>query len=194
MTDAERMEAYGDAYFQDLSPEQLEAVEGSVAGGVVAYLHRLVAGHEFRFHWDAYHDRVGVSVCPCGDPMCHLPHVRLHLNRLISDYERKAEEFAVETRRADSHRAEVEQLRAVVAKARGHIEVMRDYADPDTEIERLEAAIEKQQKLKDGYRADLQTALDLLGEAYGSTTEAIDAVAKRALAALDGKPYREGNG
>ena len=117
--EAMREGSYGNVYHQDLAPEQEEAVEAAVSGGVVAYLHRLVEGHGFRFHWNSYSDRVGVSVCSCGDPVCHMAYVRLYIDRLISDYERKVEDFAAETRRADAALAEVERLRGVVRKAQG---------------------------------------------------------------------------
>ena len=124
--EAMREGSYGNVYHQDLAPEQEEAVEAAVSGGVVAYLHRLVEGHGFRFHWNSYSDRVGVSVCSCGDPVCHMAYVRLYIDRLISDYERKVEDFAAETRRADAALAEVERLR-------GENEELRN------EVERLEA-------------------------------------------------------
>jgi hypothetical protein len=124
--EAIRERGYGNVYHQDLVPEQEEAVEAAVSGGVVAYLHRLVEGHEFRFHWNAHTERVGVSVCSCGDPVCHMAYVRLHIDRLISDYERKVEDFAAETRRADAALAEVERLRGENAAYREVWRVLRD--------------------------------------------------------------------
>ena len=102
------------AYGQILSPEKEEAVEASVEGGLVAYMHRLAKGHHLTFFWDGYHDRVGVKGCACGDVMCHQDYVNLYIARLLAAYEAKMEEFAAETRRSEALAKKLEELGAAL--------------------------------------------------------------------------------
>ena len=102
------------AYGQILLPEEDEAVEASVEGGLVAYMHRLAKGHFLTFFWDSYHDRVGVKGCACGDEICHQGYVNLYVARLLAAYEAKVEEFAAETRRSAALAAKREELGAAL--------------------------------------------------------------------------------
>ena len=101
------------AYGQILTPEEEEAVEASVEGGLVAYMHRLAKGHLLTFFWDGYHDRVGVKGCACGDEVCHQGYVNLYVARLLAAYEAKVEDFAAETRRSAALAAELEARAAL---------------------------------------------------------------------------------
>jgi hypothetical protein len=68
------------------------AAEQSVAGGLVAYVHRLRENHAATVTPEG---RLGV--CRCGEPGCAKALLLLHIDDLLAAYQLKVDDFARET-------------------------------------------------------------------------------------------------
>lgn len=108
-----------------LTPGQRAAIDASVAGGLVAYIHRLLDGHRPAFSRGRDNELVFCG-CRCDDVLCSRWAFAMHLNDVLTAYEAKIEDFAAETRRSDALVAAVEQLRNVLGSCVGFIVCIRD--------------------------------------------------------------------
>ncbi len=93
-----------------LTPDQRATIDASVAGGLVAYIHRLLDGHRPAFS-RGRDDELVFRGCRCDDVLCNRWAFAIHLNDVLTAYESKIEDFAAETRRSSALVAEVERLR-----------------------------------------------------------------------------------
>jgi DNA repair exonuclease SbcCD ATPase subunit len=116
------------------------AAEQSVAGGLVAYVHRLRENHAATVTPEG---RLGV--CRCGESGCAKALLLLHIDDLLAAYQLKVDDFARET-------AEVERLRAENTDLATLTHWRKRAEKAEDEVERLRAEV----KMQEGYHAEVE--------------------------------------
>jgi hypothetical protein len=93
---------------EELTPEQIAAMG---AGGLIAYVQRLVDGHSPQFGVNRQTGEVYQQVCECGNPACIRCVLAAYRSVMIAGYNAKVQDFAAETLARSAAEAQVAHYR-----------------------------------------------------------------------------------